>query len=316
MYEPDAPGKFPVILERSPYDKAHPLYDDKCRRLAERGYVVVVQDTRGRCASDGELEMGFFSSDHPEAKELKNDEHALDDWPRVRLFIMGRNEWRSADEWPLPGTQYTEFYLHSSGNASDVEGDGVLSHTAPALEPADSYSYDPRDPVMSIFTMGAGHGPFDQCPLDERRDILRFTTPHLEEAVEVTGPVCVKLFAASSVRDTDFTARLIDVCPDGFAHELCYGIVRARYRDSFETPTLIEPGKVYEYHIEMNPTGNVFLPGHRIRLDISSSDFPNFDRNHNTGGDDYCESTLVTAQQTVSHDMTRPSRIVLPVIPA
>jgi putative CocE/NonD family hydrolase len=261
--------------------------------------------------------LDFYDiSDQWFSRWLKDDENALDDWPRVRLFIMGRNEWRSADQWPLPETQYTEFYLHSGGEANDVDGDGVLSQIAPAAEPADRYSYDPRDPVMSIITMGAGHGPFDQRPLDGRRDILRFATVCLEQAVEVTGPVFLKLFAASSARDTDFTARLIDVRPDGFAQELCYGIVRARYRDSFEAPTLIAPGKVYEYHIEMNPTGNLFLPGHRIRVDISSSDFPNFDRNHNTGGDDYCESTLVTAQQTVFRDAARPSRIVLPVIPA
>jgi putative CocE/NonD family hydrolase len=155
----------------------------------------------------------------------------------------------------------------------------------------------------------------DQRGLDGRRDILVYTTPPLEDPVEVTGPVVVKLWAASSAKDTDFVAKLIDVWPSGFTQELCYGIVRARYRDSFDEPSLIEPGNAYEFTIQVNPTSNLFKRGHRIRLDITSSDFPNFDRNHNTGGDDYRESALETAQQTVYHDASRQSRVILPVIP-
>ena len=130
----------------------------------------------------------------------------------------------------------------------------------------------------------------------------------------MTGPITVHLWAASSARDTDFVVKLMDVWPDGFVQELCYGIVRARYRESFTSPSLIEPGRTYEYTIRVSPTGNLFRRGHRIRLDVSSSDFPNFDRNHNTGGDDYAETTLVTARQTIYHDRQRPSRVVLPVI--
>jgi hypothetical protein len=137
----------------------------------------------------------------------------------------------------------------------------------------------------------------------------------LAEPVEVTGPITVKLWAASSARDTDFVVKLMDVHPDGFVQELCHGIIRARYRDSFENPTLIEPGEVYEYTVQVNPTSNLFRQGHRIRLDVTSSDFPNFDRNHNTGGDDYSESTLAAATQTIYHDRNRPSRAILPVIP-
>ena len=121
--------------------------------------------------------------------------------------------------------------------------------------------------------------------------------------------------AASSARDTDFVVKLMDVWPNGFTQELCHGIVRARYRESFDNPTLIEPGEVYQYNIRLNPTSNLFKPGHRIRVNVTSSDFPNFDRNHNTGGDDYAESTLVSARQTVFHDGGRPSRVVLPIIP-
>ena len=142
-----------------------------------------------------------------------------------------------------------------------------------------------------------------------------YSTPPLQEPLEVTGPVTVKLWAASSARDTDFVAKLIDVWPDGFAQELCHGIVRARYRESFDQPSLIQPGQVYEYTIQVNPISNLFKPGHRIRVDISSSDFPNFDRNHNTGGADYAEATLVTARQTIFHNRARPSRMILPVIP-
>ena len=143
-----------------------------------------------------------------------------------------------------------------------------------------------------------------------------YQTPPLEREVEVTGPVKVVLWAASSAPDTDFVAKLIDVRPDGFARELSHGIVRARYRDSFESPSLLEPHRPCEFRIAVNPTSNLFRPGHRIRLDITSSDFPNFDRNHNTGGDDYREARLRTARQRIFHDAGRPSRVVLPVIPA
>jgi putative CocE/NonD family hydrolase len=155
----------------------------------------------------------------------------------------------------------------------------------------------------------------DQRALDGRRDVMVYMTPPLSAPVEVTGPVEVRLFASSSARDTDFVARLMDVRPDGFVQELCHGIVRARYRESFENPSLIEPDRVYEYTIQVNPTSNLFREGHRIRLDISSSDFPNFDRNHNTGGDDYRDTVLQTAHQRIFHDACRPSRVILPVIP-
>ena len=236
---------------------------------------------------------------------LKGESTGVEEWPPVQLFVMGANRWRSEDDWPLARTEYTDYYLH---------GGGMLAQRQPSDDPPESYDYDPRDPVMTLYSPPGQQEPQDQRALDGRRDILVYQTDPVEEPVEVTGPITVHLWASSSARDTDFVVKLVDVWPDGFVQEVCYGIVRARYRESFASPSLIEPGRVYEYTIQVNPTSNLFRRGHRIRLDVSSSDFPNFDRNHNTGGDDYFESTLVTARQTVYHDRERPSRVVLPVI--
>ena len=167
---------------------------------------------------------------------------------------------------------------------------------------------------MTLYAAKGQQEPHDLRALDGRPDVLVFTTEPLHAPIEVTGPITMKLWAASSAPDTDFVVRVADVWPDGFANELSYGIVRARYRESFEHPTLIEPDRAYEYTIQLNPTANLFKPGHRIRVDVTSSDFPNFDRNHNTGGDDYSESTLQTARQTIFHDVAKPSRIILPVV--
>ena len=246
---------------------------------------------------------------------LKDDPSGIAEWPPIQLFVMGANTWRGENEWPLARTRYTDFYLHSGGAANTPFGDGVLSREAPTDEPPDDYTYDPRDPVMTLYSGPGQQEPHDQSALARRQDILTYATPPLERPLEVTGPVTVTLWAASSARDTDFTVKLIDVRPDGFAQELCHGIVRARYRESYAEPTLIEPGAVYEYTIQVNPTSNCFMPGHRIRLDISSSDFPNFDRNHNTGAHEYADGELATAHQTLFHDHGRPSRVTLPVIP-
>ena len=235
--------------------------------------------------------------------------------PPVKLFIMGENRWRFEHDWPLARTQYTEFFLHSNGSANTVRGDGVLSVSEPADGPPDRFDYDPRDPVMSLMGIDAQAAPRDQSPLNGRQDILVYQTAPLQEDIEVTGPVVLKLWAASSAPDTDFTAKLIDVHPNGLAVNLTYGILRARYRDGYEVPNLIEPGRPYEYTIRLNPTGILFRRGHRIRLDVSSSDFPNFDRNHNTGADFWSDTELRIAHQTVFHSAEYPSRLILPVIP-
>jgi putative CocE/NonD family hydrolase len=246
---------------------------------------------------------------------LKGESNGVEEWPLIQLFVMGANRWRDESEWPLARTRYTDFYFHGGGHANTSAGDGILSQAPPLEEPADQYVYDPRDPVMTAFSPSGLNEPSDLRTLDGRHDVLVYATPPLEEPLEVTGPVTVKLWAASTARDTDFTAKLVDIWPDGFAQELCYGIVRARYRDSFDQPSLIRPGESYEYTIQLNPTSNLFRAGHRVRVDISSSDFPNFDRNHNTGGDDYAEATLLSAAQSIYHNHSRPSRVILPVIP-
>ena len=236
---------------------------------------------------------------------LKGEPTGVDEWPPVQIFVMGANSWRGESEWPLTRADYTDYYLRTGG---------TLTPQPPADEHGDSYDYDPRDPVMTLFSPVCQQEPHDQRALDGRSDILAYQSAPLEDAIEVTGHVVVHLWATSSARDTDFIVKLMDVWPDGFLQELCHGIVRARYRDSFTSPSLIEPGRAYEYSIELLPTSNLFRRGHRIRLDVSSSDFPNFDRNHNTGGDDYKEAMLVSAKQTIHHDWLRPSRVTLPVI--
>ncbi|REK63702.1 MAG: X-Pro dipeptidyl-peptidase [Brevibacillus sp.] len=242
----------------------------------------------------------------------------------VKIFVMGENVWRDEYEWPLARTNYTSYYLHSQGHANTLHGDGVLSTIMPDQEPADHYTYDPLNPVITkggaiMMPPDFSSGAFDQRESESRNDVLVYTTPVLENDVEVTGPVKVKLWASSSAVDTDFVARLVDVHPDGYAQNLTDGIIRARYRNAAkgEAPSLIEPGKAYLYEIDLWSTSNVFKKGHRIRLDITSSNFPRWDRNPNTGrqfGEDRAEDVVI-ARQTVFHDAEHPSCIILPIIP-
>jgi len=237
------------------------------------------------------------------------------DTPPGRLFLMGANEWRSADEWPPAGGERVEYFLGSSTGANTPTGDGTLELSASDIGNPDRYTYDPRDPVMSVYGMNTHDEPRDQRALAHRRDILIYETPPLMESVDMAGYPSMTLWASSDAPDTDFIASLIDVHPDGFAQQLCYGIVRARFRNGLDAPELMTPGQVYEFQFDMLPTCNRFLLGHRIRVDISSSDFPNFDRNHNTGGEDWAESELRVARQTIYHDASRPSRLILPTMP-
>jgi putative CocE/NonD family hydrolase len=242
----------------------------------------------------------------------------------IRLFVMGENVWRDEYEWPLPHTQFTEYYLHSGGYANTLHGDGTLSTISPDQEKSDHYTYDPLHPVITkggaiMMPPDFNSGAFDQSQIESREDVLVYTTPVLEEDIEVTGPVKVKLWAASSAPDTDFVARLVDVYPDDSAINLTDGIIRARFRNAQKEkePSLIEPGKAYFYEIDLWATSNLFKKGHRIRLDITSSNFPRWDRNPNTGhdfGEDQ-EKDVVAAQQTILHDKEHPSFIVLPIIP-
>jgi uncharacterized protein len=240
----------------------------------------------------------------------------------VRLFVMGSNQWRDEQEWPLARTDWQEWFLHSGGRANSLNGDGALSRDAPASEPPDSYVYNPRNPVPTlggglccnaVFTMG---GAYDQRGTEAREDVLVYTTPPLDQAVEVTGPVKLILRASSSAPDTDWTAKLVDVAPCGYARNLTDGILRARYRASMREGTPITPGEVIEYEVDLWATSNTFLPGHRIRLEVSSSNFPRFDRNPNTGEQPGRSSAMVSALQSVFHSSEHPSRLILPIIPA
>jgi hypothetical protein len=264
-----------------------------------------------------ELQLRWFDY------RLKGDAGALADEAPVRLFVMGENRWRDADRWPPSNVRDEEWFLHSSGRALSLSGDGALSQEGPGDEPPDVYVYLPGMPVPSIGGRSccigeiAPIGPFDQTPVEVRNDVLVYSSPPLERDVEVTGTVWLVLHAATDAVDTDWTAKLVDVDEDGRAINLTDGIVRARFRDSLEQPTPVEPGRVYEYRIRVGSTSNLFRRGHRIRLEVSSSNFPAYDLNLNTGHR-VGEGTLLDgrpATQAVVHDGTRPSRLVLPVAP-
>jgi putative CocE/NonD family hydrolase len=240
----------------------------------------------------------------------------------VRIFVMGENKWRDEEAWPLERAKPTSYFLHSAGKANSVTGDGALSTLASAGEASDKFIYDPANPVPTVggpLCCDAVHlppGPFDQKAVEARPDVLIYSTPPLESDTEVTGPVTLDLFATSSAVDTDFTAKLVDVWPNGFAQNLTEGILRASYRESTTAePKLIVPGKVYEYKIDLWSTSNVFLKGHRIRLEVSSSNFPRFDRNLNTGKTASTSATFVKATNTILHDSAHPSALILPIVP-
>jgi putative CocE/NonD family hydrolase len=243
----------------------------------------------------------------------------------VKLFVMGENKWRHEDTWPLERAKPTAYFLRSAGKANSASGDGALSTelslAAAGHEAADSYVYDPANPVPTVggpLCCDGDHlaaGPRDQQEVEKRQDVLIYSTPPLDQDLEVTGPVSLDLFAKSSAVDTDFTAKLVDVWPNGFAQNLTEGILRARFRESRSAATPIVPGKVFEYKIDMWSTSNVFLKGHRIRVEVSSSNFPRFDRNLNTGKDASTDTNFVKATNTVLHDREHPSALVLPVVP-
>lgn len=249
---------------------------------------------------------------------LRDEDNGISDEPPVRVFVMGAGRWRTSEDWPLPETDFQDWYFHSDGRANGLGGDGTLSREEPGDEPPDSYLYNPRNPVPTVggplccnavFTLG---GAYDQRVVEQREDVLVYTSAPLEHDIEVTGPLKVVLHAASTAPDTDFTAKLVDVEPCGFARNLNDGIIRARYRRSMREPEPIVPGEVVEYEIDLVGTSNLFRAGHRIRVEISSSNFPRFDRNPNTGESPADATTLASAMQTVHHARWAPSRIVFP----
>ena len=238
----------------------------------------------------------------------------------VKLFVMGANEYRQEDDWPPPQARLTKYFLHSSGKANSLRGDGTLSVSAPKSEPFDAYVYNPANPAPTVggpLCCDAEHmkpGPRDQRSVENRDDVLVYSTGPLARDLEVTGPVTATLFVKSSAVDTDFTAKLVDVAPDGFAQNLTEGILRMRYLASPEHSALINPGQVYEISLDLWATSNVFLRGHSLRLEISSSNFPRFDRNLNTGEEIKFARTSVAATNAVLHDAQHPSALVLPVM--
>ena len=276
----------------------------------------------------GDIDFGVASMLDLDAIELrwfdywlKGIDNGVIGDPPLRIFVMGINQWRDEEEWPPARTDWQEWHLHSGGHANTAIGDGVLSRSVSTDEPSDQFIYDPNYPVQ---TLGGANcctpdlvpwGPYDQRPVEMRSDVLCYTTEPLEADVEVIGPITVILYAATDGLDTDWTAKLVDVSRTGYAMNLCDGIIRARYRDSFTDLCLLDPGMVYEYTIHVGATANVFRRGHRIRIEISSSNFPRFDRNPNTGHPFGKDAELRTAKQTVLHSAEYPSRIVLPVMP-
>jgi hypothetical protein len=238
----------------------------------------------------------------------------------VRIFVLGDNVWRDESEFPLARTKYTPYYLHAAKGANSASGDGALTTTPPTAERPDSFEYDPASPVRTIGGRlccgGLAPGPFDQSPNESRRDVLVYSTPPLAQDVEVTGFVTLDLYAATSAADTDFTAMIVDVDQKGYARYLGDGIIRARYRNSTTTAEPIEPNRIHKYTIDLWATSNVFKAGHRIRVYVSSSNFPRFNRNLNTGEKTLGGTAMVRAMQTIFHDADHPSAVVLPVIPA
>jgi putative CocE/NonD family hydrolase len=253
---------------------------------------------------------------------LKSQDNGVDRELPVQIFVMGENRWRYESAFPPRRARPAEYYLHSEGRANSSNGDGTLDLALPGDEPSDTYCHDPRSPVESV----GGHsccypdispmGPADQRQVEYRYDVLVFTSSVLDHDLEVTGSVSATLFASSSALDTDFTVKLVDVFPDGRAINLCDGIIRARYRNGYERAELIEPDKVYEYTIQAGSTCNVFKAGHRVRVEIASSNFPMYDRNPGHGGEIAAATyaDLRPATQFVFHDARYPSHITLPVV--
>ncbi len=305
--------------------------ESKSEQARKRQYLIMGPWTHGISPEDGEvgeLSFGKHSNVNPRglmkdffAEIMKGEDRGFQDFPPLRLYVMGANRWRDEREWPLSRTEFKPLYLSAPAPANSASGEGRLSWSIEEdNRDSDAYTYSPENPVPSMggALLWRTAGPRDQTEIESRQDVLVYSSEVLTETVEVTGPVKLILHAASTATDTDFTGKLVDVYP-GEEKEvpinLTDGIIRARYRNSQTTPTLIEPGRVYEYEIDLGVTSNAFLPGHRIRLEVSSSNFPRFDRNPNTGNEFGKDAQMISADQTVYHNQERPTHLLLPVIP-
>ena len=249
------------------------------------------------------------------------DNHILENTPRIRYFTMGINKWQTADTWPPQGAEPMKFFLSSGGQANSLSGDGALTAGAPASDKPDTFTYDPMNPVPSYggnvcctgnAVMG---GAMDQRKMEARPDILVYTSAPLKEGIEVSGPMTVTLYVSSDAKDTDFTVKVIDVAPDGPAYNLDETIQRLRYRNGYDKPEVwMEAGKVYKVELQPMNTSDYFPAGHRIRIEVSSSNFPRFDRNLNTGGRNYDETQGIVAHNSVHHSDQYPSTVTITVV--
>lgn len=310
-------GWYDVFL-RSTIGSYKTMTEEAATETARNGQRLVIGPWPhgwNRSSQTGDVDFGEDALIDVEGMLLQWFDHWMKDGPDptsapVRIFVMGENVWRDEEAWPLERTQYTPYYLHA---------DKTLSPTAPTQRSSSlNYRYDPRDPVP---TLGGNimepslRGPYDQKPLDERDDILRFVSEPFAETTEITGPISAELYAASNAKDTDFMAKLMVVKPDGSAINLVDGVIRARYREGFEEPKLIEPGVVYKYTLDLWATSYVLSPGDRLRIDVTSSNFPRLARNLNTGAEFAKTSKMKVARQTLHMSEDHPSKVILPIIP-
>ena len=289
--------------------------------------VHCASEAAGSQTHVGELEVGDARLHYWETylawfdRWLGGNDHAIDSLPRLQYYVIGRNEWRTSDRWPVKGMRETAYYLRSDGGANTSKGNGRLTLEAPKAERADTFTYDPANPVPSrggsICCTGNPKdvpGSFDQSDLEQRPDVLVYTTDVLRDGLELTGPMRAVVYLSSDARDTDVTVKLTDVFPDGRSMNMQEGITRVRYRDGFDQARMMSAGKVYEVPVDLHATSWYLQPGHRLRVEISSSNFPRFDRNLNTGGRNYDETTWKVAKNTVHHSAAALSRLILPVV--
>lgn len=273
----------------------------------------------------GEVDFGPTANRSNQERELRwykhylqGEDNGIDREPPVEIFYMGANKWKHHEDWPIPGAQYKPLYLTSAGTANSARGDGSLSWDKASGKPSDTYQYDPMNPVL---TLGGNNccgtptlaGPYDQRPIERRSDVLVYSTGVLQAPVAIAGPVKMKLWAATDGPDTDWMVKLVDVYPNGFAMNVAEGILRAKFRNGLSKPQLLKANEAYEFEVDMIGTANVFQPGHQIRVDITSSNFPQFDRNLNTGEGPDSSKTRV-AKNTIFHTAERPSAIILPIV--
>ena len=281
--------------------------------------TIVGERSMGDARLDyNDIVYGFFD------RFLKGETSArLDRLPRVTYFRMGSNTWHTADTWPPKTAQPRTFYLSSGGRANSLYGDGRLTATAPATDTPDSFVYDPANPVLSyggnVCCTGNAiqAGSFDQRRMETRHDVLVYTTEPFTEGTELSGPITPTLYVSSDAKDTDITVKVLDVYPDGRAYNLDESIQRMRYREGYDGPPVwMEKGKVHKVTLQPLTTSNWFAPGHRLRIEVSSSNFPRFDRNLNTGGNNYDESAPVAARNVIHHSTQYPSNLTVAVVPA